>query len=190
VHQLGFHTCYGLCLVACAVPNAVGISRALPGLAFLLGAPQLIIAIQVIHSNPHFFLLPSPHSFPPASSPRIPFYPLPLCPASRIPRPQPLNPDPQCLDQIGLGLERPWLPNWMLTMPLSSTPIGSLMMSLVAPLSASVEKVVPISLKHLLSFSLTQVIRHSPCHMLSHCVPPASKPSFHAAPLPPSLPLS
>jgi len=102
VHQLGYHTSFGLCLLMCAVPNALGISRLLPGLAFLLGAPQLLLALE-----------------------------------------------------IGLGFERPWLPNYLLTMPLSSTPLGSLLGTLVAPLSKSAEQL----LKPRLSFLVALVGR-------------------------------
>jgi hypothetical protein len=49
--------------------------------------------------------------------------------------------------QIMLGLERPWLPSFALSMPLSNTALGSLLLSLVAPLSQSAEQVPACPLK-------------------------------------------
>ena len=47
LYSLGFHSSFGILLFMAALPNLLGIARILPGLAFVLGVPQLLIAAQV-----------------------------------------------------------------------------------------------------------------------------------------------
>mmetsp|Transcript_35567 Transcript_35567/g.111266 ORF Transcript_35567/g.111266 Transcript_35567/m.111266 type:complete len:300 (-) Transcript_35567:2234-3133(-) len=118
---LGYNISFGLAILLFSLPNAV--SRC------------------CLH-EPSDLCLPAGHQqdLPRAQPPARPTPAPRLYPGEHASRDQPVR-RPNACCQIGLSFERPWLPSFLLNLPIQGSNLGSLCSSLVAPMCHSLEQV-------------------------------------------------